>query len=74
MERHRTGRVGWLRAAVLGSNDGILSTAGLVLGVAAANATHRNVIVAGVAGLVAEAMSMSAGSFVVGAAPPMVSQ
>jgi VIT1/CCC1 family predicted Fe2+/Mn2+ transporter len=64
MERHRTGRVGWLRAAVLGSNDGILSTASLVLGVAAADATHRNVIVAGVAGLVAGAMSMAAGEYV----------
>jgi VIT1/CCC1 family predicted Fe2+/Mn2+ transporter len=64
MERHRSGRVGWLRAAVLGSNDGILSTASLVLGVAAADATHRNVIVAGVAGLVAGAMSMAAGEYV----------
>jgi vacuolar iron transporter family protein len=64
MERHRTGRVGWLRAAVLGSNDGILSTASLVLGVAAADATHRNVIIAGVAGLVAGAMSMAAGEYV----------
>jgi VIT1/CCC1 family predicted Fe2+/Mn2+ transporter len=63
-ERHRTGRVGWLRAAVLGANDGILSTASLVLGVAAANATHGNVLVAGVAGLVAGAMSMAAGEYV----------
>jgi len=47
-ERHRTGRIGWLRAAVLGANDGILSTASLVLGVAAARATHSNVMVAGV--------------------------
>ena len=64
MERHRTGRVGWLRAAVLGANDGILSTASLVLGVAAAHATHSNVMVAGVAGLVAGAMSMAAGEYV----------
>jgi VIT1/CCC1 family predicted Fe2+/Mn2+ transporter len=64
MERHRTGRVVWLRAAVLGANDGILSTASLVLGVAAAHATHSNVVVAGVAGLVAGAMSMAAGEYV----------
>jgi vacuolar iron transporter family protein len=63
-ERHRTGRVGWLRAAVLGANDGILSTASLVLGVASAHATHGNVIVAGVAGLVAGAMAMAAGEYV----------
>jgi VIT1/CCC1 family predicted Fe2+/Mn2+ transporter len=63
-ERHRTGRVGWLRAAVLGANDGILSTASLVLGVAAAHASHGNVVVAGVAGLVAGAMSMAAGEYV----------
>jgi vacuolar iron transporter family protein len=63
-ERHRTGRVGWLRAAVLGANDGILSTASLVLGVAAAHATHGNIMVAGVAGLVAGAMSMAAGEYV----------
>ncbi len=61
---HRTGRIGWLRAAVLGANDGILSTSSLVLGVAAAHATHRNVLVAGVAGLVAGAMSMAAGEYV----------
>jgi VIT1/CCC1 family predicted Fe2+/Mn2+ transporter len=64
MERHRTGRIGWLRAAVLGANDGIVSTASLVLGVAAANATHDNVMVAGIAGLVAGAMSMAAGEYV----------
>ena len=64
IERHRTGRVGWLRAAVLGANDGILSTASLVLGVAAAHASHGNVMVAGVAGLVAGAMSMAAGEYV----------
>jgi VIT1/CCC1 family predicted Fe2+/Mn2+ transporter len=63
-ERHRTGRVGWLRASVLGANDGILSTASLVLGVAAAHAAHGNVMVAGVAGLVAGAMSMAAGEYV----------
>src|ERR1700680_4978107 len=63
-ERHRTGRIGWLRAAVLGANDGILSTSSLVLGVAAAHATHSNVIIAGVAGLVAGAMSMAAGEYV----------
>lgn len=63
-EGHRTGRVGWLRASVLGANDGILSTASLVLGVAAAHATHSNVMVAGSAGLVAGAMSMAAGEYV----------
>jgi VIT1/CCC1 family predicted Fe2+/Mn2+ transporter len=63
-ERHRTGRIGWLRAAVLGANDGILSTSSLVLGVAAAHATHNSVLVAGVAGLVAGAMSMAAGEYV----------
>ncbi len=63
-ERHRTERVGWLRAAVLGANDGILSTASLVLGVAAAHATHSNVLIAGVAGLVAGSMSMAAGEYV----------
>ena len=63
-ERHRTSRIGWLRAAVLGANDGILSTSSLVLGVAAAHATHSDVVVAGVAGLVAGAMSMAAGEYV----------
>src|ERR1041385_8176922 len=63
-KRHRIGRIGWLRAAVLGANDGILSTASLRLGVAAAHATHSNVLVAGVAGLVAGAMSMAAGEYV----------
>ena len=63
-ERHRIGRIGWLRAAVLGANDGIVSTASLVLGVATAGATHDNVMVAGVAGLVAGAMSMAAGEYV----------
>jgi VIT1/CCC1 family predicted Fe2+/Mn2+ transporter len=63
-ERHRTARIGWLRAAVLGANDGILSTSSLVLGVAAAHATHSNVLVSGVAGLVAGSMSMAAGEYV----------
>ena len=63
-ERPRIGRIGSLRAAVLGANDGILSTASLVLGVATAHATHNNVLVAGVAGLVAGAMSMAAGEYV----------
>jgi len=63
-ERHRTERIGWLRATVLGANDGIVSTASLVLGVAAAHATHSYVLVAGVAGLVAGAMSMAAGEYV----------
>ncbi|HCX34931.1 MAG TPA: hypothetical protein DHV08_16185 [Rhodocyclaceae bacterium] len=63
-ERHRTDRVGWLRAAVLGANDGIVSTASLLLGVAAAGATHADVLIAGVAGLVAGAMSMAAGEYV----------
>lgn len=64
IERHRTNRVGWLRAAVLGANDGVLSTASLVLGVAAANGSHNSILVAGAAGLVAGAMSMSAGEYV----------
>ena len=63
-ERHRGERTGWLRAGVLGANDGILSTASLVLGVAAAHGDHRNVLVAGVASLVAGAMSMAAGEYV----------
>jgi vacuolar iron transporter family protein len=63
-ERHRTGRMGWLRAAVLGANDGIVSTASLVLGVAAAHGTRSNVLVAGVAGMVAGAMAMAAGEYV----------
>jgi VIT1/CCC1 family predicted Fe2+/Mn2+ transporter len=61
---HRTGRIGWLRAAVLGANDGIVSTASLVLGVAASHATRTSIVVAGVAGLVAGAMSMAAGEYV----------
>jgi vacuolar iron transporter family protein len=63
-ERHRTHRTGWLRAAVLGANDGIVSTASLVLGVAAAGAGQSAVLLAGVAGLVAGAMSMAAGEYV----------
>lgn len=63
-ERHRTHRTGWLRAAVLGANDGIVSTASLVLGVAAAGADTKAILVAGVAGLVAGAMSMAAGEYV----------
>lgn len=63
-EWHRTERIGWLRAAVLGANDGIVSTASLIVGVAAANAAKGDVLVAGVAGLVAGAMSMAAGEYV----------
>ncbi|MGV3520649.1 VIT1/CCC1 transporter family protein [Luteitalea sp.] len=63
-ERHRTEHIGWLRAAVLGANDGIVSTASLVVGVAAAAATRQDVLVAGVAGLVAGALSMAAGEYV----------
>lgn len=64
LERHRTDRIGWLRAAVLGANDGIVSTASLVLGVAAAGADSKGVLIAGLAGLVAGAMSMAAGEYV----------
>ena len=63
-ERHRTDRVGWLRAAVLGANDGIVSTASLLMGVAAAQASHSALLLTGVAGLVAGAMSMAAGEYV----------
>ena len=63
-EVHRTHRIGWLRAAVLGANDGIVSTASLILGVAAAGADSQGILVAGVAGLVAGAMSMAAGEYV----------
>ena len=63
-ERHRTEHVGWLRAAVLGANDGIISTASLVVGVAAAQVGHANIMATAVAGLVAGAMSMAAGEFV----------
>jgi vacuolar iron transporter family protein len=63
-ERHRTSRIGWLRAAVLGANDGIVSTASLVVGVAAAEVSRQDVLIAGVAGLVAGALSMAAGEYV----------
>lgn len=63
-EFHRSERIGWLRAAVLGANDGILSTASLILGVAAAGASGSAVLIAGIAGLVAGAMSMAAGEYV----------
>lgn len=63
-EFHRTDRIGWLRAAVLGANDGIVSTASLVVGVAAASTNSSEILVAGVAGLVAGAMSMAAGEYV----------
>jgi VIT1/CCC1 family predicted Fe2+/Mn2+ transporter len=63
-ESHRSHRVGWLRAAVLGANDGIVSTASLIIGVAAASSSHEGILLAGVAGLVAGAMSMAAGEYV----------
>jgi VIT1/CCC1 family predicted Fe2+/Mn2+ transporter len=63
-ERHRQERIGWLRAAVLGANDGIVSTASLIVGVAAASAEKSQILIAGVAGLVAGAMSMAAGEYV----------
>ena len=63
-ERHVTARISWLRAAVLGANDGIVSTASLILGVAAAHASHASILVTGAAGLVAGAMSMAAGEYV----------
>jgi VIT1/CCC1 family predicted Fe2+/Mn2+ transporter len=63
-ERHRTERIGWLRAAVLGANDGIVSTASLVVGVAAAHASQHDILIAGTAGLVAGALSMAAGEYV----------
>jgi vacuolar iron transporter family protein len=63
-ERHHSERIGWLRAAVMGANDGILSTASLILGVAAAGATGKTVVITGIAGLVAGAMSMAAGEYV----------
>ena len=64
LERHRTERIGWLRAAVLGANDGIVSTASLIVGVAAANPEPRSLLLTGLAGLVAGAMSMAAGEYV----------
>ncbi len=63
-ERHKTARIGWLRAAVLGANDGIVSTASLMVGVAAASASQSSILLTGVAGLVAGAMSMAAGEYV----------
>ncbi len=63
-EHHHSDRIGWLRAAVLGANDGIVSTASLVLGVAAAGAEHRTILLTSVSGLIAGAMSMAAGEFV----------
>jgi VIT1/CCC1 family predicted Fe2+/Mn2+ transporter len=63
-ERHRTSRIGWLRAAVLGANDGLISTASLLVGVAAADPDRGAVLIAGIAGLVAGAMSMAAGEYV----------
>lgn len=63
-ETHRVHRIGWLRAGVLGANDGIVSTSSLIIGVAAASATQENILLAGVAGLVAGAMSMAAGEYV----------
>lgn len=64
IEHHRTHRTGWLRAAVLGANDGILSTGSLVIGVASSNASHPSIMVAGIASLVAGAMAMAAGEYV----------
>ena len=64
IERHRSDRIGWLRASVLGANDGIVSTASLIVGVAASGANAHNVLVTAVAGLVAGAMSMAAGEYV----------
>ena len=64
IERHATDRIGWLRASVLGANDGIVSTASLVIGVAAAHTGHASIMVAGIAGMVAGAMSMAAGEYV----------
>jgi VIT1/CCC1 family predicted Fe2+/Mn2+ transporter len=64
LERHSVGRLGWLRAAVLGANDGLLSTASLIIGVASAPTSHSAIIIAGVAGLIAGAMSMGAGEYV----------
>jgi VIT1/CCC1 family predicted Fe2+/Mn2+ transporter len=63
-EEHRTERIGWLRAAVLGANDGIVSTASLIVGVAAAHAGRKDILITGIAGLVAGAMSMAAGEYV----------
>lgn len=64
MENHKASRIGWLRAAVLGANDGTISIASLVVGVAAAGTSHHNILITGVAGLIAGAMSMAAGEYV----------
>lgn len=66
-EYHRIERIGWLRAAVLGANDGIISTASLLIGVAAAHTPYSGIFVAGIAGLIAGAMSMAAGEYILGA-------
>ena len=63
-ELHRSGRIGWMRAAVLGANDGIVSTASLVLGVATAHSTRQSILLAGVSGLISGAMAMAAGEYV----------
>lgn len=63
-ENHRSHRIGWLRAAVLGANDGIISTASLIIGIASAHATHNNILLTGLAGLVSGAMAMAAGEYV----------
>jgi len=63
-EGHAVGRLGWLRAVVLGANDGILSTSSLIIGVASAHGTHQSILIAGVSGLVAGAMSMASGEYV----------
>ena len=63
-EHHVVERLGWLRAAVLGANDGLLSTSSLIIGVASAQGTHQSVLIAGISGLVAGAMSMAAGEYV----------
>jgi VIT1/CCC1 family predicted Fe2+/Mn2+ transporter len=63
-EHHRSNRTGWLRAAMLGANDGMVSTSSLILGVATSHASHGSIIVAGIAALVAGAMSMAAGEYV----------
>jgi Uncharacterized membrane protein len=64
VERHKTAHIGWLRAAVLGANDGLISTASLVVGVAASGTSRSAILIAGVAGLVAGSMSMAAGEYV----------
>lgn len=64
LEQHRSGRIGWLRAAVLGANDDIVSTASLLLGVAAASSSRQSILIAGVVGLISGAMAMAAGEYV----------